>query len=291
MAISDLVGKVFSSNFIAGVEEVTPILSLANDRSSEVQRNGDGLEIAVTQDLVSIADYPASADITYSALVPTKQTFVLDKKKYIAFSVEDIDSAQIAFNLFSEGARQAGIEFSRQLSADFRTKLAGATPSQVFAQEITKAGQGDTQAQRMALALQLLDMRQRLITDGYTATPVMLCHPETWKRLMRFVVSDKGVSAPTVATRAFSDALLSGVFGVDVIVDWGATVDSSNPLDNATSYVFARGRTLTYAGQLSKTEQIRSDGRFATNWRALQTYGILVQEPRSLLRFDQTFEA
>ena len=291
MAITDLIGKVFSSQFLSGVKEVTPILSMANDRSAELRSNGDGLEIGLTQDLVAVGDYPASADITYASLVPTKATLAIDKKKYIAFTVEDTDRAQLAFDLFSEGARQAGVEFAAQLSADFRTTLAAATPAKTFTQEITKAGAGDTQGQRITLSQTLLEIRQYVLTQGYRANPTVLMHPETWKRLVRFVTADKGVSAPTVATTAFSDAILSGIYGMDVIVDWGAAIDATNPLDNADTYILERGRTLTYAGQLSNTEQIRSEGRFATHWRALQTYGMIVQEPRSLVKFEQTFEA
>lgn len=287
MAISDLIGKVFSSQFIAGVQQNTPILSLANDRSSEVQEKGDGLVIGLTQGLVSVADYPANgADIAYAKLAPTKTDFSIDKEKYIAFEVEDTDTAQLAFNLFSEGARQAGVEFSKQLNDDLKATVAGATPSQTFSIEL--AANDSTAAERQALNLLMLDLKTKMVTDGYTARPVVIMHPSTWKLLMEYVTVDKGMSLPSVSQTAFVEGTLSSLYGMDVIVDWGATIDTSNDNDNANSYVMVRGRTLTYAGQLSRIEQMRSDGRFANRWRGLQTYGSLIQEPRSLLKLEQT---
>lgn len=290
MAISDLIGKLFSSNFIAGVEQNTPILSLANDRSSEVSQRGDGLVIGVTQDLVSVTDYPAAGtDITYSGLNPSKIEFTLDKKKYIAFGIEDIDSAQLSFDLFSEAARQAGLEFAKQLSADLRATIAAATPAETYENEIPT--NADDKQTREDLHFTLLDMKQKLITDGYNAVPVVLMHPSTWKRLMKYIISDNGSSLPTVANRAFIEGSLSAIYGLDIIVDWGATIDATDENDNADTYAFIRGRTLTYAGQLSRVERMRSSGRFATNWRGLQTYGSLIQEPRSLLKLEQTVKS
>ena len=287
MAISDLVGKVFSSQFLAGVQQNTPILSLASDRSSEVQAKGDGLIVALTQGLTSVADYPSDgSDITYSKLAPQKTELSLDKEKYVAFEVEDIDTAQLAFNLFSEGARQAGVTFAKQLNDDLKATIAGATPAQKS--EIELAANSSTPAERQALNLLMLDMKSKLVTDGYDGRPVVLMHPSTWKLLMQYVTIDKGMSFPSTSQTAFVEGTLSALYGMDIIVDWNAAIDSTNDNDDANSYALIRSRTLTYAGQLSKIEQMRSDGRFASRWRGLQTYGSIIQETRSLLKLEQT---
>ena len=287
MAISDLVGKVFSSQFLAGVTQNTPILSFASDRSSEVQEKGDGLIVALTQGLTSVADYPADgSDITYSKLSPTHIELSLDKEKYVAFEVEDIDSAQLAFNLFSEGARQAGVDFAVQLNDDLKSTISGATPAQDFAIEF--ASNASTAAERESLNLLMLDLKTKLVTDGYSARPVVLMHPSTWKELMKYVTVDKGMSLPSVSQTAFVEGTLSSLYGMDIVVDWNAAIDKTKSNDNATSYALIRGRTLTYAGQVSRIEQMRSDTRFATRWRGLQTYGSLIQESRSLLSLSQT---
>ena len=102
MAINDLIGKVFSSQYIAGVKQVTPLLSVCNDRSAEVRAKGDGLEIPLTQGMVTaVSDYPSASDaITYGSLTPSKTTLALDKEKVVAFKIEDTDEAQLAFNAF-----------------------------------------------------------------------------------------------------------------------------------------------------------------------------------------------
>jgi len=287
LAISDLIGKVFSSQFVAGVEQVTPILSLAQNRSSEIAEKGDGLEIALTQGLVSVADYPeVGTDITYSGLSPTKVTFALNKKKYIAFQVEDTDRAQLAFNLFSEGARQAGTKFANQLNADLRTTIGAATPAETL--EIELANNDSTAAEREELFFLFDDLKSKLVTDGYGATPSVLLHPSTRRQLLEYIIKDKGLSIPSVTSTAFRDGRLTQILGVDTVTDWGATIDSTNSNDNADSYAMIGGRTLVYAGQISNIEQMRAEGRFATLWRGLQTYGSIIQEPRSLIKITQT---
>ena len=286
MAIADVVGKIFSSQYVAGVKQVTPILSLANDRSAEIRQKGNGLVIPLTQGMVTVGDYPSSDDITYSKLSPTKAELDIDKKKYVAFEIEDIDDAELSFDAFAEGARQSGTELAGQLSADFRSKIGAATPQKTVSQEIVNTG--DTKAQREQLVVDLLSVKADLLTLGYEAKPACLLHPSTWKRLMRYITVDKELTVSSVQETAFVDASLSGIFGMDFVVDWGATIDGTNENDNADSYFVIRGRTLTYAGQLSNVEQMRSSGRFATLWRALNTYGIAVQETRSLFKFEQT---
>lgn len=287
MAISDLIGKVYSSQFIAGIEQVTPVIRFMQDRSSEVRQKGDGLVIPITQGLTSVADYPAvGTDITYSKLAPTKIDFNINKQKYIAFTLEDTDNAQLAFDLFTDAVRQAGEDFAQQLAADFRSTLAAATPARKFANEVPK--NGDTAASREALHLLFLDIAEYVKQQGYSATPVAFIHPSTQKRLLRYVTVDKAQSLPSVAERAFVDARLSALYGIDIVVDYGATINSTNANDDANTYVFIRGRTLTYAQQLSRIEQMRAQGRFATNWRGLNTYGMLVQEARSLVKLEQS---
>ena len=289
MAIVDLVGKIFSSQYVAGVKQVTPILSLANDRSAEVRQKGNGLVIPLTQGLVSVSDY-GSDNISYSTLSPNKVEMTLDKKKYVAFEIEDTDEAELAFDAFVEAARQSGIELADQLSADFRTTIAAATPQKTISQEITAYEGGndtDTKAQREQLNLHMLDIKEQMNILGYDSTPVVLLHPSTWKRLMTYITVDKELAVSSVQERAFVDGTLSQLYGMDFVVDWGATIDTK-PNDNADSYAMVRGRTLTYAGQLSNVEQMRSKDRFATLWRALNTYGVQVQETRSLIKFAQT---
>lgn len=292
MAISDLIGKVFSSQFIAGVAVSSPLLAYANNRSAEVRRNGDGLEIPLTQSMVTATTtYPDSDDITYSALSPSKVTLAIDKKEYIALQVEDIDDAQLAFNMFSEGVRQAGQVFGEKLNTDMRSVLTtrlGASnfPTAREFEPTTIPSGGDTAAVRGALHIAILDMKAAFATAGYTQRPVLFIRPPTWKRLIKYLVEDKNISFAAQANRAFVDAQLSSLYGVDIVVDWGATNTAAG-----VSIGLIPNRTIAYAGQVSRVERMRAPARFATRWRALNTYGFAIQEDRSLYGIYETAAA
>ena len=106
--------------------------------------------------------------------------------------------------------------------------------------------------------------------------------------MMRYVLEDASAAIVAPAEGAFRDGTLSSLYGLDVMVDWGA----GSVTDTAFKvYAGVRNRTLVYANQFSKTERMRHNGRFASRYRTLATYGVMVAENRSLYALDVTVKA
>lgn len=280
MAITDITGKLFSALLISGVKNVTPWVAYAQDRSAEIQNGGDGLIVALTQDAVSVADYHATNPIQYSNLSPTKAEIAIDKEKYIAFRLEDTDAAQVKVNLFADAVFQASREFGAQVATDFRELLSGANIPAAQNETVAYATATGTKTERENLHLAVYDMAQGLKTAGYDQRPFLFLHPAIWKQVIRYVSLESGGGITGVREGAFIDAALSALYGVDVIPDLGAPNPDS--LDLAKCYGGIRNRSLMYAQQLNVPEQMRAADRFASDWRSLNTYGMAVQELRSL---------
>ena len=278
MALSDVTGKLYSSLLLTSVQQVTPWVAVAADRSAEVRNGGDGLIVTVTQDAVSVSDYPAANDIAYSALAPTKAEVSIDKEKYIAFRLEDTDAVQIRANLFADAIFQAGREFGAQVAADFRTLVAAAVIPTARKTTVAYALATGTKGERESLHMAILGMAQGLKSEGYEQRPFIFVPPPIYQEIIRYVSLESGGGIIGVREGAFIDGTLSSLYGVDVIPDWGGQA----ALDDAVCYGGIRNRTLMYAQQLNKPEQLRAAGRFASDWRSLNTYGLAVQEPRSL---------
>lgn len=284
MAIADVIGKVFSAQIVMGVKQVTPYVAYAQDRSAEIQNNGDGLIIGLTDNLVSVSDYPASDGITYATLSPTKAELAIDKEKYIAFQLEDTDRAQIAFDLFGDATRQSVRELAGQVSADYRAALAAVNVANDHSFAVAFTNAGPTKAERVKAHLAVFDVTAALKTLGFEQRPILFVHPAFYRQLIEYATVETSVALPSISERAFADALLSPVYGADIIPDWGAT--NPTTLNGADCYAVIPGRTLVYGQQLSVPEQMRSQTRFATQYRALNTYGVGVQDTATLYKID-----
>lgn len=285
MAIADVIGKLFSAQIIAGVVEVTPYLAYAHDRSAEIRDKGDGLIIGLTDNLVTVTDYPAAGTgLTYATLSPTKTELTVDKEKSVAFQIEDTDRAQLAFDVFSDATRQSIRELARQVSEDYRAVLAAANVpnDKTFGVAFTNAA--PTTAQRQNLHLAIFDVVAALKSMGFEQRPTIFTHPAVYRQLIWYNSIDTRVALPAVSERAFVDGTLSAVYGADIVPDWGAS--NRTQLNGADCYAVVPNRTMVYGQQLSRPEQMRSQTRFATLYRALNTYGLGIQDTATLFKLD-----
>ena len=286
MAISDVIGKVFSSQFQLGVNQVTPIIAISQDRSAEIVASGDGLEIPVGVSASSVADYPAvGTDVTYSDPTVNKVTLSVNKSKYIAMKLEDTDNQEMAFDLLMAASQDAGGKFGSVIAGDFRTAIAAATGARAFpaTQKATVAfaANAPTLAEKKNLHSALLKAIAFYRSKGYAQRPVILLHRSHWEILMEYITVDLGYAVGGISERAFVDATLSAVYGMDVMADFGAAVNATSS-NEAKSHVLVSQRTLAHAMSLRSLERLRSQGRFATLWRSLNRYGVAVQEVASL---------
>ena len=284
MAIADVVGRVYSAIFVGGVKQVTPWVALAADKSREVRMGTNGLIVSITQDMVSVQDYPKDGSgIVYAKLSPQKADITINKEKYIAFELEDIDAVQVKFGLFADAIVQAGREFAGQVAADFRALVAAATVPSGQTESVELATAAGTKAEREMLHLTVLEIAQDMIAKGYDQRPFLMVPRPMYRQMVQYVSLESGGGFVGLRERAFVDARLAATYGVDIIPDMGsvATVASG---ESVSAYGGVRGRTWMYAQQLNKPERLRSQDRFADEWRSLNTYGMAIQELRSMVK-------
>ena len=289
MAISDVIQSVFVSTFINHVTASTPFVSVVQDRSSDILNGGDSLIVPKSTGLVSVSDYTDDDDVVYSTLSPEKIEFSLDKRKYIAFQFEYEDAAQVSADVWGQAISESAQTFASQLTADFRSLYSDATVNATHLHEVTVNGDGSvTAAHREELVFDFYDMVAQLREDGHEVSPVVFVPSAMHRELVRFFTIDKPQSVPAYTAGVFADARLSGFFGCDIIPDWGDTTAISSTPDTVgpQAHAVIPRRTIGYAQQLSRVEQLTSATRFARLWRALQTYGMGVQDSATLHRIQ-----
>ena len=289
MALADVIQSVFSSTFINNVMATTPFVGVAQDRSADILNGGDSLIVPKSSGLVAVSDYTDDDNVVYSTLSPEKVEFSLDKKKYIAFQFEYEDAAQVSADVWGQAISESAQTFGSQLTEDFRTLFTSATVENTHLHELTVNGDGTVTADhRQDLVFEFYDMIAQLREDGHEVTPVVFVPSAMHRELVKFFTVDKPQSVPAYTAGVFADARLSGFFGCDIIVDWGDTTQISAVADTVgpQAHAVIPRRTIGYAQQLSRVEQLTSTTRFARLWRALKTYGMGVQESETLHRIQ-----
>ena len=288
MAIADLIGKLFAARYLSGVTQSTPYLLFADDRSAEVE-SGDGVVMGVGNLGVQVGDYPASGAITYRTISPGAVTLSVDKEKYVAFSVEDTNNARTRVNLVSEAANEASRVIRKQVESDIRSMLVAATPTETFAVSTAKAD-ATTKAERIRTAQGIIDMVESVKAAGYTQRPVLFLDRMMGKVMTQYITQDDALNVALVdqVRSVFINGALSTLFGADVVVDYGFTVDQDAATTAVEAVMVIPNRTIAYAQQLTVPEIMRSDSRFATNYRALMTYGSAIQDADALWHMTVT---
>ena len=266
MAISNFIPQLWSARLLANLDKALVIGGVANTNwEGEIRNVGDRVKIQRPNNL-TVADYPASADITYEAPTSTTRQLIIDQDRYFAFTVDDLDAVQANIDLVDQFTRRAAYS----MADDFDTFLAGL---------YTGAGAGNVN-----LTLSSGDFYLTAVTAGKNLDENNV--PRTGRFM---VVTPAGYAALlqdtkfTQASALGDSTVVSGsvgrVAGFDVIV-------SNNIVNSATTvhhYLYGTRDAITFARQLLGTpEAVRREGRFEDAVRGRMAYGALVVEPDAL---------
>ncbi len=287
MAISDVVGRVYSALLLEGISSATAFASLAQDRSGEIVDSGNGLRVPLGQSSVTIRDYVKGTPITLETLAPTHADIDLNIQKYFAANIEEIDESQTRFSLLMDAAGAGSRSLAAQLATSFRSVIAGVDyAANKTSIDLTPVADTLTDAEIKLLHGAILDVIGALRSEGQTSSPFLVLPREVWKQLVLFYSSRTGtLPATSPEGSVFRDATLSALFGADILVDYNDGQTTALPFN---LYAGIPQRTYAWARQVSNTERLRSQEQFSTILRGLLTYGIAVQESDSAYRINLT---
>ncbi|MER7363580.1 P22 phage major capsid protein family protein [Nonomuraea wenchangensis] len=238
------------------------------DYEGEIKAAGDTVRItSVSRPTVN--SYTRNADISYEELTDAQRTLVVDQEKYWAFSVDDVDMAQARGNVVPEAMQEAAYAIADvvdQYLASFYTSIQSA--NQITTTAITS---GD------AAYNALVDLGVKLSEANVPKQNRRVVIPEWYHGLLQkntnFINAEKSGS---------TEPLLNGRVGRAA----GFDIYTSNnaPLITGDDYAVIAGvpSALTFAEQVTKTEALRSEVRFADRMRGLYVYGAKLIRPDSL---------
>lgn len=249
----------------------------------EIKRKGDRVHF-YTLGSMTVRDYNPEgtgfSGLQYEDPAGDKQTLIVDQRKYIGFLVDDVKEVQANINLVNDFTNRMAIAFSNTKDAYIHgLAVANATTKlhNDSAQSITK----DNVWAEICKYYEVLARKNAITKNGLDYAgkrPALIITPEFMGVLLQ---------ASQFFTNAFGDKVLrTGQIGhigpFDVFLDTNIATTKTGTGTGATysqTVVAMTSDAITYAEQITKTENLRDKEQIGDYVRSLMVYGGKVANP------------
>lgn len=263
MSIANFVPELWSAQLITAFRKTHVFNSLVNRNwEGEIRQFGDTVKIQ-TPGAIAVGAY--SGTVSYETPDSTSQALVIDKDRYWAFQVDDLDAVQANVNLMSTYMQEAAYALADDVDGDLASLYAN-------------AGAGNI---NIDLTDSDVDFYSVAVEAGQKLDEGNVPRGQRWMVVDPFgyatILKDaKFVHATAVADQVIRTGEVGQIAGFSVFV--------SNNLKTATTkkYMFGTNQAITMAAQLLNTEAVRRDAAFADGVRGRLVYGRKVVRPAAL---------
>lgn len=284
--------EIWSGKLVEKLYASTVFGEIANtDYTGEIKNKGDTVQIR-TVPSITIRDYQIGGGLTYEKPASDKVELQIDKAKYFAFDVNDIDAYQADIKLMDEFSSDGGEQMKIAIDTDIMARhYADADAENAGATAGAKSGNinlGTATAPVVVTKDNVLD----LIVDCATVLDEQNV-PETgrWMILPMWMTGmlkksdlrDAGIMGDSQSVyRNGKLGMLDrftvyGSNNLSVVTDVVATVSTK-----CTNIMFGHKKALTFASQMTNMETLPNPNDFGKLVRGLNVYGSKVIDPKAI---------
>ncbi len=249
----------------------TVLHSICNtDWEGEISDKGSAVFIRVVPTVV-IDDYVINQDLVYQDLSDEKLELDIDKAKYFAFKVDDIDRAQADIKIISATTKDAGEQMKIKVDTDVLANTHSSATSEVTSLQLTK-----------------VNVLEWIVDHGTLMTELDVPEEGRWGVIAPWVAALikkgdlKDASLSGDATSIMRNGIIGSVDGVLLhksnLLQYAYDKSSSLPTHN----MFGTKHAITFASQFVKMETLRLQNTFGNAVRGLKVYGYKVVKPDAL---------
>lgn len=281
--------EIWSGKTLMKFYQTTIFGDIANtDYEGEITKHGDTVKIRTIPDMV-IKDYVVDMDLEYTKQEGAVIDLLIDKGKYYAFPINDVERMQsdIAFveKWTDDASQQMSIKIDRDILADIPADAAaensGATAGKISASYNMGATGAPLQVTKTNILEVIVDMGSVLDeqdipqSDRWLAFPAAFCGLIKKSELKDASISGDGKSI-------LRNGLIGSIdrFKIYSTNNLSFTTDSGHSVCNTMAGHIS---ALTFASQLVKNEVIPNPKDFGELARGLQVYGYKVVQEKSLV--------
>lgn len=278
-ALQEFRPELWAPNLIVDTDKALVFGNVAN-RNYEGEISGYGSVIKVNEiGDVSEGAYTEGSDISVPELTGAQKEMTIDQKRYSAFKVDDVLSAQARGNIREAGTQKMGYSMADtvdQFIAALYTE-AGVTDS-----DLGSSGSSETvyaTGATLPLVEMITNWHRYLDESDAPSMGRWAVIPPWFHQYLKYaqIVDDStnGMKTPD------SQAVGNGFIGSGLGFTWYA---SNNVSNNGTQYrvMFGTEDAISFAMQVMKMEAFRMELQFADLVRVLWVYGAKVIRPDHL---------
>ena len=276
---SGFIPQVWSGKLVEKLYISTVFAEISNtDYEGEIKNKGDTVEIRTTPS-ITINDYVVGGGLTYEKPTSDKVELHIDKAKYFAFEVNDVDEYQSDIQLMDDWSDDAGQQMKIAIDAvilgdvyaDVAAENAGATAGVDSASYNMGATGAPLAVDKTNVLDIIVDAGSVLDEQNVPDTDRWIVLP-TWMAGMLKKSDLRDASIMGDATSVFRNGKLGTLdrFTVYKSNNMAKTVDGTDTVTNA---MFGHKKALTFASQMTKMEQVDNPSDFGQLVRGLNVFG------------------
>jgi hypothetical protein len=267
------VPQKFSKRTLTKLDQINVLLPLVSrEYEGEIKQEGDTVWVRTYGDVVT-GTYTRGMPINYQALSPTRETMVIDDAEYFAFSLDDLDDAQMDLKALDGYTDRAAVAMNEVVERKLQARYVQAHASN----RITDSSNPITLSTANAYTL-IVDAGKALDDQKAPADGRWMLITPTWKSfllkdttyLIRATdIGDSVIRSGKPGTKA-KDApgFFGQVGGFDLYLTTAAPTDGAGK-----RCMFGQGKPINYAGQIRKVQKIVRESTFGTAVRGLILHG------------------
>lgn len=267
MATNNFIPELWSAALLENFHRDTVVTELANRDYEGELKSGSKITIPGIVEITAHDYKAAGRTTTPDEVQDTAQELAIDQEKAFDFFVDDVDRAQskYSFDAYTDSAARALVEdaetFLTALLSTQGTPVAGAAPTD------WKSSWDAVKAVNSALNVAKVPKANRYLVINSEFESTLLDS------------DSKLVSVNTSGDNAgLREATIGRVLGFNVVTSLWLPNDAPMAIGFNPS-------ALAFVSQISSTESLRSDNKFADRVRGLHVYGAKVLRPEAVKVF------
>jgi hypothetical protein len=273
VALSNFIPTVWSARLSLALDRAQRFAQAGvvnRDYEGDIRAFGDTVRIGSISD-PTIGDYTRNGSISLETLDDASQLLTIDKAKYFAFEIDDLDTAQMNVAVMDKAIQRAG----RKLTNTADTLIAGFYAS--AGSSVASSGSPKTDLATAGKAYEHLVALGVELDEADVPSEGRWVIVPSWYH-GKLLLDDRFVGAGTAATDA---TVRNGRVGEAA----GFTILMSNNVSNdGTTYRIMGGTDMgiSFAEQILKVEAYRPQDAFSDAVKGLYVYGAKVVRPEAL---------
>lgn len=282
MAVNNFIPTIWSARLLSNLNKVQILAGLANrDYEGDIAQAGDTVKIGGIGAVTVSAYTKNSTSLSWQTLADASQSLSIDRSRYFAFKVDDVDQAQTKPKLMDEAMKEAAYS----LSDDIDAYIAGLYTDAATA---NKLGSDGGSAKTIGYGSGEVDPYKTLVNMGVLLSKANVPQQGRWAVVTPWfegMLRKSGTFGANPAGATTEQALINGFIGRAAGFDIYTSNNVTNDAQATPTWRLMFGTNLAISLAVQKRpamEAIRLQDSFADGVRGLLLYGAKVVRPNAL---------